>query len=114
MDKHGNISQPSNSFAINFIKPYISDSILLDGKYDKKKTQIVLNWNSTGDNQLLGYIVFSKKENEVFRPLNELSKATRFIVDNNGGETQYSFQVRRYSSDGHIHFSNIKILKTTN
>jgi len=98
VDSAGNTSALSNAFPgkIRPKEPEAADDVIKRFRARNRDDDNILRWGVDELEDYLGCIVFRKEEGGRYRPLNSLSKETKYKDTNYKPGTTYFYQVRAY------------------
>ena len=98
VDSAGNTSALSNAFPgkIRQKEPEAADDVIKRFRARNRDDDNILRWGVDERDDYLGCIVFRKEEGGRYRPLNSLSKQTKYKDTNYKPGTTYFYQVRAY------------------
>lgn len=110
VDSAGNTSALSNAFPGKIPKkePEAADNVIKRFRARNRNDDNILRWGVDELEDYLGCIVFRREEGGRYRPLNSLSKETRYKDTNYKPGTTYYYQIRAYHEERGISRSEEK------
>lgn len=99
VDSAGNTSALSNAFPGKILQkqPKAADGVIKRFRVRNRNEENILRWGVDELDDYLGCIVFRKEKGGRYRPLNSLSKETKYKDTNYQPGTTYFYQVRAYN-----------------